>query len=65
MVGENGPQLDGFAVPPRPLRRCCGVDQATLHCGTCGHQIPPRPAPIVVEPVDDWPYNPIDTLGTN
>lgn len=62
---ENAPPLDDWKMPDRPLRRCCGLDQATVHCVTCGYLIPPSPAPVVVEPIDDWPYSLISTLGEN
>ena len=62
---DNAPPLDDWDNPPRELRPCCGEWQGTTHCFRCGHLIPSRPAPVVVEPVDDWPYNLIDALGTN
>lgn len=64
MTGDNAPPIDGWTLPERDLRRCCGIDQATTHCGTCGYLIPPTVA-RVVEPIDDWPYTLMDGLGTN
>lgn len=60
MTGDNQPCPDWWQ--PQPGRHCgelC-VDQV---CPVCA--MPVQPAPIVVEPVDDWPYNLIDTPGTN
>lgn len=64
MVGDNAAPVDGWHIPARDLRRCCGIDQATTHCGTCGHQIPIT-APRVVEPIDDWPYTLMTGMGDN
>lgn len=36
MVGENGPQLDGWRLPPRH----CGDWQHETHCTTCGVLVP-------------------------
>jgi hypothetical protein len=39
MVGENGPELDGWQLPPR----CCGdwcEGQSCEVCGRWAHEIP-------------------------
>lgn len=46
MVGENGPQLDGWTMPTR----CCGEWSSEVYCGTCGNLMPDtlRIAPNIV-----------------